>query len=174
VGGRGRVGSREKWLYFSSTRDEWRAVGDRKLDLGSCAHRADYRHARDRSGSPGPREFELRVRIAHRRLGLRYVLPIVIGLVAVAGLLLAVLHGIEAAIWAAAYLWLGALDSPLEAILYSVDSMSTRGASGLTLQGHWRMLGALEAADGMLLFGISTAYIFALMQAYWPMLSRRH
>jgi hypothetical protein len=41
------------------------------------------------------------------------------------------------------------------------------------------MMGALEAANGMLLFGISTAYIFALMQVYWSMLSdllmtRRH
>ena len=116
----------------------------------------------------------IRVRIANRRLGLRYVIPIVIGLVAAAGLLLAVLHGIEAAIWAAAYLWLGAIDSPLDAILYSVGSMSTRGVSGLTLQGHWRMMGALEAVDGVLLFGMSTAYIFALMQTYWPMLSRRH
>lgn len=41
-------------------------------------------------------------------------------------------------------------------------------------QEHWRMLGALEAVDGMLLFGMSTAYIFALMQTYWPMLYRRH
>ena len=116
----------------------------------------------------------IRARIANRLLGLRYVLPIVIGLVAAAGLLLAVLHGIESAIWAAAYLWLGALESPLDAILYSVDSMSTRGASGLTLEGHWRMIGAIEAVDGMLLFGISTAFIFALMQSFWPMLSRRH
>jgi hypothetical protein len=52
--------------------------------------------------------------------------------------------------------------------------MTTRGDSGLSLQRHWRMMGTLEAADGMLLFGISTAYIFALMQAYWPMLSHRH
>jgi hypothetical protein len=116
----------------------------------------------------------IRVRMANRSLGLRYVIPIVIGLVAAAGLLLAVLHGIEAAIWAAAYLWLGAFASPLDAIIYSVDSMATRGASGLTLEGHWRMMGALEAVDGMLLFGISTAYIFALLQAYWPMLSRRN
>ena len=43
------------------------------------------------------------------------------------------------------------------AMLYSVDSMSTRGASGLTLQRYWRMMGALEAGDGMLLFGNSTA-----------------
>ena len=116
----------------------------------------------------------IRAWIANRRLGLRYVIPIVIGLVAAVGLLLAVVHGIEAAIWAAAYVWLGALDSPVDAILYSVDAMATRGASGLTLQGPWRMMGALEAADGMLLFGMSTAYIFALMQVYWPMLSRRH
>ena len=115
----------------------------------------------------------IRVRIENRHLGLRYMIPIVIGVVTAVGLLLAVLHGIEAAIWAAAYLWLGAIDSPLDAILYSVDAMSTRGASGLTLQGYWRMMGALEAVDGMLLFGISTAYIFALMQVYWPMLSRR-
>ena len=80
--------------------------------------------------------------------------------------------GIEAVIWAAAYIWLGALDSPKDAILYSVDSMTTRGASGLMLQQHWRIVGALEAAGGMLLFGISTAYIFAVMQMYWPMLSK--
>ena len=92
-------------------------------------------------------------------------------MVGVVGLLLAVLHGIEAAIWAGAYVWLGAVDSPKDAILYSVDSMATRGASGLTLERHWQMMGALEAAGGMLLFGISTAYIFAVMQVYWPMLS---
>ena len=56
-------------------------------------------------------------------------------------------------------------------MLYSIDSMSTRGASGLTLPRHWKMMGALEAGNGMLLFGISTAYIFAVMQVYWPMLS---
>jgi len=41
------------------------------------------------------------------------------------------------------------------------------------LQQHWQMMGALEAAGGMLLFGISTAYIFAVMQLYWPMLSKQ-
>jgi hypothetical protein len=87
--------------------------------------------------------------------------------------------GVEAAIWAAAYVWLGALGSLTDAVLYSLDSMTTRGASGLTLAPHWQMMGALEAANGMLLFGISTAYIFAEMQVYWSMLSdmlmtRRH
>ena len=116
--------------------------------------------------------FSIRAWLETRELRLRGVILIVIGIVGAVGLLLAVLHGIEAAIWAAAYVWLGALDLPKDAILYSVDSMTTRGASGLMLQQHWRMMGALEAAGGMLLFGISTAYIFAVMQGYWPMLSK--
>ena len=40
---------------------------------------------------------------------------------------------------------------------------------------HWRMMGALESVDGMLLFGISTAFIFAVLQVYWPIFTtRRH
>ena len=113
----------------------------------------------------------IRARLGTRNLGFWHSILIVIGVVGTAGLLLAVLHGIEAVIWAAAYLWLDALNLPKDAILYSVDSMTTRGASGLMLEQHWRMMGALEAANGMLLFGISTAYIFAVMQVYWSMLS---
>jgi hypothetical protein len=83
------------------------------------------------------------------------------------GLLLAALHGIEAALWAAVYLWLGALGSPETAMLYSLDSMTTRGGSGLVIQPRWQILGAFEAADGMLLFGISTAFMFTVMQFYY-------
>jgi hypothetical protein len=98
---------------------------------------------------------------------------ILIVLITAVGLLLAILHGVEAGLWAAAYWWLDALRSPSEAILYSVDSMSTRGASGLMLEDHWRMMGALEATDGMLLFGTSTAFIFAVMQGYWLIMTQQ-
>jgi hypothetical protein len=89
------------------------------------------------------------------------------------GLSLAVLHGVEAALWAGAYLLLGALDTPAEAMLFSVDSMTTRGASGLTLHQHWQVMGALEAVAGMLMFGISTAYMFFVMQTDAAALIRR-
>ena len=108
-----------------------------------------------------------RVRLEHRSLGLPHLITIVIATFTAMGLLLVVLHRVEAAFWAAAYLWLGALDSPRAAILYSVDAMATRGASGLMLHPHWQIMGALEAADGMLLFGISTAFIFTVMQFYY-------
>jgi hypothetical protein len=87
-----------------------------------------------------------------------------IGTIGISGLLLAVLHGMEAAVWAEAYLSLGAFNSSGDAILYSLDSMTTRGASGLVLKQSCRIMGALEASDGMLLFGISTAFLFAVIQ----------
>jgi hypothetical protein len=114
----------------------------------------------------------IHIRLVNRSLGLQHVFAILVGSIGALGLLLVVLLGIEAAVWAAAYLWLGALDSPEDAILYSVDSMTTRGASGLMLERHWRMMGALEGADGMLLFGISTAFMFAVLQAFWPIISK--
>ena len=63
----------------------------------------------------------IRVRVETRNLSFRQLIPIVIGGVGAVGLLLAVLHGIEAAIWAAAYVWLGTLASPKDAILYSLE-----------------------------------------------------
>jgi hypothetical protein len=113
----------------------------------------------------------MRVRLESRGLKLRNLIAILICVIGVIGLLLAVLHGIECGIWAGVYLWLGALDSPADALLFSLDSMSTRGASQLTLHRHWQLMGALEAVDGMLLFGVSTAYVFAVMQTYWSMLT---
>ena len=108
-----------------------------------------------------------RIRLERRSHGLPRMFAIVIGTITAMGLLLAALHMIEATLWAAAYLWLGAVGSPEAAMLYSVDSIATRGASGLVLQSHRQMMGALEAVDGVLLFGISTAFIFTVMQFFY-------
>ena len=113
----------------------------------------------------------IRSRLETRGHALWKLIAVLICVIGVIGLLLAMLHAIECVIWAAAYWSLGAAHSFMDALLYSVDSMSTRGESGLTLQRHWKMMGALEAVDGMLLFGVSAAYIFAVMQLYWPMLA---
>lgn len=95
---------------------------------------------------------------------IRHPIALAVALIGVVGLMEAILHGMEAGVWAAAYLWLGAINSYRDAILYSVNSFTTRGASGLSLDPQWRLMGALEAANGMLLFGISTAFVFAVMQ----------
>jgi len=114
---------------------------------------------------------KIRFRLEARGCDLWNLILIMICIVAVIGLLLTVTLVIECGIWAVAYLWLGALDSPLDALLFSIDAMSTRGASGLTLQPHWQLMGALEAVNGMLLFGISTAWLFTVGQAFWSMIA---
>ena len=88
-------------------------------------------------------------------------------------LLATLLHGIEAAIWGVAYRFLGALPDSRSAMLYSLSAMTTYGHENLFLQDHWKLMGALEALNGMLLFGLSTAFLFAMIQRVWP-LGERH
>ena len=90
-----------------------------------------------------------------------------------AALLASVLHGIEGAIWAAAYRFLGALPDNRSAMLYSLSAMTTYGHANLYLKAHWQLMGALEALDGMLLFGLTTAFLFAMIQSVWPLGSRQ-
>ena len=35
------------------------------------------------------------------------------------------------------------------------------------LRQHWQMMGALEALNGMLLFGLTIAFLFAMIQEVW-------
>jgi len=107
-----------------------------------------------------------------RALALKHMILIVVGVIGAVGLPLAALHVAEAIVWALAYWWVGALASLDDAMFYSVNSITTLGDSGLTLPPEWRIMGALEAADGMLLFGISTAFTFAVMQACWSILRK--
>ncbi len=92
----------------------------------------------------------------------------------VTSLLATMLHGIEAAIWAAAYWFLAALPDARIAMLYSLSAMTSYGHANLFLKGRWQLMGALEALNGMLLFGLTTAFLFAIIQRVWPLGSRDH
>ena len=93
----------------------------------------------------------------------------------VTALLATTLHGIEGGIWAAAYRFLGALPDARTAILYSFSAMTAYGHANLFLKDRWQLMGALEALNGMLLFGLTTAFLFAMIQRVWPLGSKeRH
>jgi hypothetical protein len=83
-------------------------------------------------------------------------------------LLATLLHGIETAIWAAAYIFVGAMPDVRSAMLYSLGAMTTYGHQSLFLEDRWRLLGTLEALNGWLLFGLSTAFLFWLIQEVSP------
>src|SRR5208337_4623671 len=79
-------------------------------------------------------------------------------------LLATMLHGFEAFLWASAYRIVGALPDNRAGMLYSLSAMTTYGHANLFLQDRWQMMGALEALNGMLLFGLTTAFMFGMMQ----------
>ncbi len=79
------------------------------------------------------------------------------------------LHGIEGALWAATYWALGALPDGMSAMLYSISAMTSYGHANLDLTARWRMMGPLEALNGMLLFGLTTAFLFSIIQIVSPL-----
>lgn len=83
-------------------------------------------------------------------------------------LLATLLHAAEAGAWAVAYLQLGALPDLRQAMLYSLSAMTTYGHANIFLEPHWQMLGALEALNGMLLFGLTTAFLFSVAHRASP------
>jgi hypothetical protein len=83
-------------------------------------------------------------------------------------LLATVLHGIETGFWAIAYVFVGALPDFRSAMLYSMGAMTTYGHQSLFLEDRWRLLGTIEALNGWLLFGLSTAFLFWLIQEVSP------
>ena len=92
---------------------------------------------------------------------------------AVAVLLATVLHAVEAAVWAESFWLLGAVPDTKSAMLYSLNAMTTYGHESVSLAQHWQMMGALEALNGMLLFGLTTAFLFAMIQEVWQTRRRR-
>ena len=90
----------------------------------------------------------------------------------VAALLATLLHAVEAGAWAAAYRLLGALPDDKSAVLYSLSAITSYGHANLFLERQWELMGALEALNGMLLFGLTTAFLFAMIQKVWSLRSR--
>jgi hypothetical protein len=53
-------------------------------------------------------------------------------------------------------------------MLYSISAMTSYGHTNLDLAPAWQMMGALEALNGWILFGLTTAFIFTVVQKVWP------
>jgi hypothetical protein len=73
-------------------------------------------------------------------------------------------HLIEIALWAAVFMLCGEFSDFGTAYYHSAVNYTTLGYGDLVMSPRWRLLGPLEAANGMLLFGVTTAMVFALIQ----------
>ena len=87
-----------------------------------------------------------------------------VAIVAVAILVAFVAHLIEIALWAILFMICGEFPEFGPAFDHSAVNYTTLGYGNVIMTPSWRLLGPLEAADGMLMFGVSTALIFAVIQ----------
>jgi len=71
---------------------------------------------------------------------------------------------VEAALWAGVYIAAGEITNFNEAIYFSLVTFTTLGYGDITLSDSWRVLGAFEAANGVIMFGWTTALIIAVAQ----------
>ncbi|CAG9238197.1 Ion channel [Paraburkholderia tropica] len=69
----------------------------------------------------------------------------------------------QMAIWAALFMVLGEFSDFVTALYHSGVNFSTLGYGDIVMSRHWRMLGPIEAANGILMFGVSTAVMTAVV-----------
>ena len=87
--------------------------------------------------------------------GIAVTLGLVLGLFA--------LHGVEIWIYAFCYLIVGALPNLNEAVYFSTITYSTTGYDDESIATAWRMIGAVEGINGVILLGWSTAFFVTVV-----------
>ncbi len=79
-------------------------------------------------------------------------------MIAVVAVMLAT-HFLEIVAWAVFFVLTDILPNPDAAMVFSINSYSALGASGIVLEGRWRGIGGIETMVSMLMFGWSTAVL---------------
>ncbi len=68
---------------------------------------------------------------------------------------------IEVLVWAITYLLLNTIDGFEQALYFSMVTFTTLGYGDVTLEEQWRLLASFEAANGIIMFGWTTAIVMA-------------
>ena len=102
-----------------------------------------------------------RRRSIERRFGTIYNALVLIGVFAT----LMLLHLAESCIWAVFYTWRGLFENFETSLYFSLATYTTIGYGDVLLPERWRLLGTLEGISGVLLCGLSTAFLFAIVSA---------
>ena len=74
------------------------------------------------------------------------------------------LHTLEIWCWAVLYVWFGEFESLERALYFSTVTFTTLGYGDITLSPDWQLLSGFEAASGIILVGVSMAFIFAILR----------
>jgi len=72
-------------------------------------------------------------------------------------------HMLQIAIWAMVFVVLGEFSDFLTAFYHSAVNFASLGYGDIVMGERWRLLGALEASNGVLMFGLSAGTMLAVM-----------
>lgn len=78
-------------------------------------------------------------------------------------LMLFVGHMVQIGIWAGLFMYLDEFGDFVTAFYHSTVNFSSLGYGDIVMSEEWRLLGALEATNGVLMFGLSSGTIIAVM-----------
>jgi hypothetical protein len=67
-------------------------------------------------------------------------------------------------IWGLLFMALGEFSELYEAVYHSAVNFSSLGYGDVVMTRQWKLLGPLEAANGVLMFGLSGAALMAMLQ----------
>jgi len=79
-------------------------------------------------------------------------------------LLLMLAHTLEVFVWSTAYAVLDVAPEDTDLAYFAFVNYTTLGYGDITPVARWRLLGPMTAMNGVLLFGWSTAVIFAVLE----------
>jgi len=84
-----------------------------------------------------------------------------------------ILHMVEIGIWAIFYSANSLFQDFETALYFSITSYTTIGFGDVVLPRAWRLLGGIEGVTGVLLCGLSTAFVFAIVNAMFQVRLQR-
>jgi voltage-gated potassium channel Kch len=76
-----------------------------------------------------------------------------------------ILHVAQTSLWAAFYYAQGLFSDFETSLYFSMVSFTTIGYGDVLLPRNWRLLGVIEGFSGVVLCGVSTGFIFAVINA---------
>ena len=83
------------------------------------------------------------------------ILMVVLGIFAI--------HTLEVWLYALGFISIGAIDDFESALYFSTVTFASLGYGDIVLSSDWRLFGAIEAVNGLILLAWSTAFLISLM-----------
>lgn len=72
-------------------------------------------------------------------------------------------HILQFATWAMLFVWLDQFEDFATAFYHSTVNFTSLGYGDIVMSPQWRLLGGLEAANGVLMFGLSAGTLLSVM-----------